>query len=137
MKNDQDDGFPTRLKQAMTQAKVSRQVLSEACGVSVESVRLWLNGETFPRPDQLRKAAECLQVTVLWLRDGIHSPDASDGLNFDREKVNALPGDERERIESYIEFTLWRIGQKPAEEISRRHKKRLNVKRPSRRRKTA
>ena len=52
-----------QLDQAMTARGLSQAGLARELKVSRESVRKWLVGENFPRPDKLLKLAKCLDLT--------------------------------------------------------------------------
>lgn len=64
-----------QIEQAMASSGTSQAALARDLGVSRESVRKWLNGLTFPRPDKLLRLAKTLSLSFqeIVVRD---EPDA-------------------------------------------------------------
>ncbi|HSH27553.1 MAG TPA: helix-turn-helix transcriptional regulator, partial [Wenzhouxiangella sp.] len=65
-----------QLTQAMAARGLSQSALARSLSVSRESVRKWLNGENFPRPDKLLGLARALELSFqeLVLRHDVAEP---------------------------------------------------------------
>ena len=86
--------FPENLKAARQDARMNQTELAEKAGVSRRSLFAYESGASVPRKDVLRKLAEALDVTVLYLTDdGCDDPQEGrareDGIRTARERFGA------------------------------------------------
>lgn len=58
------NGFPRRLRELREQRHMSRRVLSQLCGLSINMIAQYERGEKTPSVDTLVQLAEVLGVSV-------------------------------------------------------------------------
>lgn len=64
------DRFGERLRSLCAKTKLPRDVLADTIGVSVDTMRLWQNGERYPSYWSLVRVAAYFHVTPNWLITG-------------------------------------------------------------------
>lgn len=81
-----------RLKLAIERADVSKSDLAKACGVKPASVSDWLSGKSKSmRAPVAQKAAEFLNVSIIWLSTGEGSPELGSNVSPARLKLKKIP----------------------------------------------
>ena len=69
-----DFGFHLRLTRCMVDAKMKKEEIAAAIGVSETTMINWLKGRAFPRWQSILKLAKLFGVSYWWLRTG-EDPD--------------------------------------------------------------
>lgn len=59
-----------RIREAREQAGLSLEQLADQLGVSFQSVQQWEAGKTSPRPHRIKKIAETLKKSSVWIQFG-------------------------------------------------------------------
>ena len=81
-----------RLKLAIERAGVSKSDLAKTCGVKPASVSDWLSGKSKSmRAPVAQKAAEFLNVSLIWLSTGEGTPESGSSVSPARLKLNKVP----------------------------------------------
>ena len=81
-----------RLKFAIEKADVSKSDLAKACGVKPASVSDWLSGKSKSmRAPVAQKAAEFLNVNLVWLSTGEGTPETGSNVSTARLKLKKIP----------------------------------------------
>ncbi len=94
-------GFATRLKWARDRAGVTQQQIANQCGISNRTISALEKGRAHDiLGENLYCIADFLRVSPRWLVRGTGSPDDSDSLSAEIEK---LPAEQREAIKHIIE----------------------------------
>lgn len=85
--------FAKQVKDGMRRSGVTVTAITEECGVSRETVRLWRKGVSVPRDKSLRKLAKMIGVDVAALR-------------FEGDRPAALPRVQGEHVTDEDELAL-------------------------------
>ncbi len=88
--------FSFRLAYALAMRNMSQAELAATCGLAASNISQYLNKDAIPRVDKIKKMAEKLSVSELWL--------IGDGVPADidnRKGLDALSPDERTILTIY------------------------------------